>query len=37
MDDVIIKGQEIDGINIKVGSINAIIDDFTKILDTVIV
>jgi len=37
MDDVIIKEQEIDGINIKTGSINAIIDDFTKILDTVIV
>lgn len=37
MDEVIIKKQEIDGVSIKVGSINAMIDEFTSILDTVVV
>jgi CRISPR-associated protein Cst2 len=36
MDDTVIKSQNIGGINVKVGSINAIIDEFVKVLDTVI-
>lgn len=36
MDDIIIKEQAIEGINIKTGSVNAMIDEFTKVLDTVI-
>ena len=36
MDDVIIKEKEIDGIAIKVGSVNKMIDEFSKVLDTVV-
>jgi CRISPR-associated protein Cst2 len=36
MDDVIIKEKEIEGIKIRVGSVNAMIDEFSKVLDMVI-
>lgn len=36
MDEVVIKEHDIDGISIKIGSVNAMIDEFTKVLDTVI-
>lgn len=36
MDDIAIKEQTIDGIVVKVGSVNTIIDEFVKTLDTVI-
>ncbi len=37
MDEVIIKEDEIEDIKIKVGSINAMVDEFVKILDTVVI
>jgi CRISPR-associated protein Cst2 len=36
MDDVVIKEQIIDGVLVKVGSVNSIIDEFVKAIDTVI-
>ena len=36
MDDVIIESKEIEGINIKVGAVNQMIDEFVKVLDEVI-
>lgn len=36
MDDVILKEESINGIEIKVGSINTMVDEFVKILDTVV-
>jgi CRISPR-associated protein Cst2 len=37
MDDVILKEQDIDGISIKIGSINKILDEFAKTLDMVVI
>jgi len=37
MDEVVIKEQEIEGIKINVGSINTMIDELSKVLDTVVV
>lgn len=36
MDDVVIKSQTIEGITINIGSVNEMIDEFSKVLDTVI-
>ncbi|MDR2080368.1 MAG: type I-B CRISPR-associated protein Cas7/Cst2/DevR [Campylobacteraceae bacterium] len=36
MEDTHIKIQDIEGVSIKVGSVNAIIDEFVKVFDTVI-
>lgn len=37
MDEVVIKEQEIEGIKINIGSINTMIDEFVKVLDTVVI
>lgn len=37
MDDVILKEEPINGIDIKVGSINTMVDEFVKILDIVVI
>lgn len=37
MDEVVIKEQEIEGITINIGSINAMIDKFAEVLDTVVI
>jgi len=37
MDDIVIKGKPIDEIQINVGSINAMIDKFVKVLNTVVI
>jgi len=37
MDEVVIKEQEMEGIKINIGSINTMIDEFVKVLDTVVI